>query len=336
MKIATSLSKDVGVKRACHALTVSRAGFYRWRNLSENEKPASVRALPPLALSREEQQRVLDALHEERFVDKASQEVYASLLDEGTYLCSVRTMYRILEAHQEVKERRNQLRHPVYTKPELLAQGPNQVWSWDITKLKGPAKWTYFYLYVILDIFSRYVVGWMVASRESGSLAKKLIEQTCEKQMIQADELCIHSDRGTSMTSKTVALLLADLSITKSLSRPHVSNDNPYSEAHFKTMKYRPEFPERFGCIEDARSFCRQFFSWYNTEHYHSGIGFLTPEDVHYGRAQQIIKDRQTVLNAAFEEHPERFKGNLPKSLSLPNAVWINKPVPSVDNKGLL
>ncbi len=236
MKIATSLSKDVGVKRACHALTVSRAGFYRWRNLSENAKPASVRALPPLALSRGEQQRVLDALHEERFVDKAPQEVYASLLDEGTYLCSVRTMYRILEAHQEVKERRNQLRHPVYTKPELLAQGPNQVWSWDITKLKGPAKWTCFYLYVILDIFSRYVVGWMVASRESGSLARKLIEQTCEKQMIQADELCIHSDRGTSMTSKTVALLLADLSITKSLSRPHVSNDNPYSEAHFKTI----------------------------------------------------------------------------------------------------
>jgi len=336
MKIATSLSQDVGVKRACHALTVSRAGFYRWRNLSENAKPASVSALPPLALSREEQQRVLDALHEERFVDKAPQEVYASLLDEGTYLCSVRTMYRILEAHQEVKERRNQLRHPIYTKPELLAQGPNQVWSRDITKLKGPAKWTYFYLYVILDIFSRYVVGWMVASRESGSLAKKLIEQTCEKQMIQANKLCIHSDRGTSMTSKTVALLLADLSITKSLSRPHVSNDNPYSEAHFKTMKYRPEFPERFGCIEDARSFCQQFFSWYNTEHYHSGIGFLTPEDVHYGRAQQIVKDRQTVLNAAFEEHPERFKGNLPKSLPLPNAVWINKPIPSVDNKGLL
>jgi putative transposase len=318
----------VGVKRACHALTVSRAGFYRWRNLSENEKPASVRALPPLALSREEQQRVLDALHEERFVDKAPQEVYASLLDEGTYLCSVRTMYRILEAHQEVKERRNQLRHPIYAKPELLAQGPNQIWSWDITKLKGPAKWTYFYLYVILDIFSRYVVGWMVASRESGSFAKKLIEQTCEKQMIQANKLCIHSDRGTSMTSKTVALLLADLSITKSLSRPHVSNDNPYSEAHFKTMKYRPQFPDRFGCIEDARSFCQQFFSWYNTEHYHSGIGFLTPEDVHYGRAQQIVKDRQTVLNAAFEEHPERFKGNLPKSLPLPNAVWINKPIP--------
>jgi putative transposase len=335
MTITTALAKDVGVKRACHSLTVSRAGFYRWRNLFKNVKPKSVRALPPLALSSEEQQLVLDVLHEKRFVDKAPQEVYASLLDDGKYLCSVRTMYRILDAHKEVKERRNQLRHPVYTKPELLAQGSNQVWSWDITKLKGPAKWTYFYLYVILDIFSRYVVGWMVASRESGSLAKKLIEQSCEKQMIQADQLCIHSDRGTSMTSKTVALLLADLSVTKSLSRPHVSNDNPYSESQFKTMKYRPEFPERFGCIEDSRSFSQEFFTWYNTEHYHSGIGFLTPEDVHYGRAEQIIKDRQIVLNAAFEEHPKRFKGNLPKPLPLPNAVWINKPVPAVDKEGL-
>lgn len=327
---------DVGVKRACHALTVSRAGFYRWKNLLEKKKPESVRALPPLALSGEEQQRVLDALHEERFVDKAPQEVYVSLLDDGKYLCSVRTMYRILETHKEVKERRNQLRHPVYTKPELLAQRSNQVWSWDITKLKGPVKWTYFYLYVILDIFSRYVVGWMVASRESGSLAKKLIEQSCEKQMIQKDQLCIHSDRGTSMTSKTVALLLADLSVTKSLSRPHVSNDNPYSESHFKTMKYRPEFPERFGCIEDSRSFSQGFFNWYNTEHYHSGIGFLTPEDVHYGRAELIVKNRQTVLDAAFIKHPHRFKGILPKSLPLPNAVWINKPTPIVDDKGLL
>jgi len=335
MKITTSLAIDVGIKPACHALTVSRAGFYRWKNLFENEKPESVRALPPLSLSMEEQQRVLDALHEGRFVDKAPQEVYASLLDDGKYLCSVRTMYRILEAHKEVKERRNQLRHPVYTKPELLAQGSNQIWSWDITKLKGPAKWTYFYLYVILDIFSRYVVGWMVASRESGSLAKKLIEQSCEKQMIQADQLCIHSDRGPSMTSKPVAFLLADLSITKSLSRPHVSNDNPYSESQFKTMKYRPEFPERFGCIEDSRSFSQEFFNWYNTEHYHSGIGFLTPEDVHYGRAEQIIKDRQTILNAAFEKHPKRFKGNIPKSLPLPDAVWINKPTPFVDEKSL-
>jgi len=215
----------------------------------------------------------------------------------------------------------------VYTKPELLAEGPNQVWSWVITKLKGPAKWTYYYLYVILDIFSRYIVGWMVASREHGTLAKKLIEQCCEKQGIQSSQLSIHSDRGPSMTSKTVAFLLADLGITKSLSRPYVSNDNPYSEAHFKTLKYRPDFPERFGCSEDSRSFCQNFFGWYNTEHYHSGIGFMTPEDVHYGRADQIFKERQAVLNDAFVKHPERFKGKRPKPTALPEAAWINKPV---------
>ncbi len=328
MSLTDSLAKDVGIKPACDALVVSRAGFYRWKNQGEDSEKEYIRPLSPLALSPYEQQRVLDTLHDERFVDKAPQEVYAALLDGGSYLCSVRTMYRILEAHKEVKERRNQLRHPVYTKPELLAEGPNQVWSWDITKLKGPAKWTYYYLYVILDIFSRYVVGWMVASREQGTLAKKLIEQSCEKQGIQSSQLSIHSDRGPSMTSKTVAFLLADLGITKSLSRPYVSNDNPYSEAQFKTLKSRPEFPERFGCSEDSRAFCQSFFSWYNTEHYHSGIGFLTPEDVHYGRAEQIIKERQAVLSAAFEEHPERFKGKMPKPIALPSAAWINKPVP--------
>jgi putative transposase len=235
-------------------------------------------------------------------------------------------MYRILDNHDEVKERRNQLRHPSYKKPELIAAAPNQLWSWDITKLKGPVKWTYFYLYVILDIFSRYVVGWMIAHRELASLAKRLIEQSCEKQGIQQDQLIIHSDRGPSMTSKSVALLLADLGITKSLSRPHVSNDNPYSESQFKTLKYRPEFPERFGCAEDARFFCQDFFRWYNTDHYHSGIGFLTPENVRYGRAEQIIKERQAVLNAAFIKHPEWFKGKMPKPIILPPAVWINKP----------
>lgn len=326
MRTTASLAKDVGVRPACNALAVSRAGFYRWKNPGEDSGKKCIRPVPPLALSLEEQQRVLDTLHEERFVDKAPQEVYAALLDDGSYLCSVRTMYRILEAHKEVKERRNQLRHPVYTKPELLAEVPNQVWSWDITKLKGPAKWTYYYLYVILDIFSRYVVGWMVAGRESSSLAKKLIEQSCEKQGIQSSQLSIHSDRGPSMTSKTVAFLLADLGITKSLSRPYVSNDNPYSEAQFKTLKYRPEFPERFGCAEDSRSFCQGFFGWYNTGHYHSGIGFLTPEDVHYGRTEQIIRERQVVLNDAFAKHPERFKGKMPKPMALPEAVWINKP----------
>lgn len=256
----------------------------------------------------------------------APQEVYATLLDEGAYFCSVRTMYRILEEEDEVRERRNQLRHPSYAKPELIAEAPNQVWCWDITKLKGPVKWTYFYLYVILDIFSRYVVGWMIAHRELAALAKRLIEQSCENQGVQQNQLIIHSDRGPSMTSKSVALLLSDLGITKSLSRHHVSNDNPYSESQFKTLKYRPAFPERFGCAEDARFFCQDFFRWYNTEHYHSGIGFLTPEDVHYGRTEQIIKDRQAVLNAAFIKHPERFKGKVPKPMALPPSVWINKP----------
>jgi putative transposase len=328
MSLTDSLAKDVGIKPSCDALVVSRAGFYRWKNRDEASEKEYVRTVSPLALSSCEQQQVLDTLHDERFTDKAPQEVYAALLDDGNYLCSVRTMYRILEANKEVKERRNQLRHPVYTKPELLAEGPNQVWSWDITKLKGPEKWSYHYLYVILDIFSRYVVGWMVASKEHGTLAKKLIEQSCEKQGIQSSQLSIHSDRGPSMTSKTVAFLLADLGITKSLSRPYVSNDNPYSEAHFKTLKYRPDFPERFGCSEDTRSFCQNFFGWYNTEHYHSGIGYLIPEDVHYGRADQIIKERQAVLTDAFAKHPERFKGKVPRPMSLPKAAWINKPMP--------
>jgi len=324
--IAESLAKEVNVKQACAALTIPRCGFYRWQRWDEKRMNERNRPVSPLALSEEEKQSVLDVLHSDRFVDRAPQEVYAALLDEGTYLCSVKTMYRILDNHDEVKERRNQLRHPSYKKPELIAAAPNQLWSWDITKLKGPVKWTYFYLYVILDIFSRYVVGWMIAHRELASLAKRLIEQSCEKQGIQQDQLIIHSDRGPSMTSKSVALLLADLGITKSLSRPHVSNDNPYSESQFKTLKYRPEFPERFGCAEDARFFCQDFFRWYNTDHYHSGIGFLTPENVHYGRAEQIIKERQAVLNAAFIKHPERFKGKMPKPIILPPAVWINKP----------
>jgi len=328
MKITESLAKEVNVQQACAALAVPRASFYRWQDPEEDDRKERQRPAPPLALSGDEQKAVLDILHAERFSDQAPPEIYNTLLDEGDYLCSVRTMYRILEKHDEVRERRNQLSHPHYQKPELLACAPNQLWSWDITKLKGPVKWTYYYLYVILDLFSRYVVGWMVANREMASLATRLIELSCEKQGIQEDQLIIHSDRGPSMTSKSVALLLADLGITKSLSRPHVSNDNPYSKSQFKTLKYRPEFPQRFGCAQDARLFCQGFFSWYNAEHYHSGIGFLTPEDVHYGRAEQIIKERQAVLNAAFINHPERFKGKMPRPADLPSAVWINKPVP--------
>ena len=326
MNITASLAHEVGVRAACYSLDVSRAGFYRWQHPQEKE-PSCRRS--PLALSFEEHSEVLDLLHTDRFVDKAPREIYAALLDEKSYLCSVRTMYRILEKEGELKERRKQVSRPQYTKPEILARAPNEAWSWDITKLKGPVKWTYFYLYVILDIYSRYVVGWMVAHRELSALARKLIAETCAKQMIQPDQLLIHADRGSSMTSKPVALLLADLGVAKSHSRPSVSNDNPYSESQFKTMKYRPEFPERFGSIEDARAFCQTFFPWYNTEHYHLGLGLLTPEDVHYGRASRIIEDRKDVLRVAYEKHPERFKGRMPTPASLPDAVWINKPSPA-------
>jgi len=271
MKLAESLGKEVNVQQACAALAISRASYYRWQDREEHGSKEHRTNRPPLSLSGAEERVVLEILHSDRFVDQAPQEIYNTLLDEGTYLCSVRTMYRILNKHGEVKERRHQLAHPHYQKPELLATAPNQLWTWDITKLKGPAKWTYYYLYVILDVFSRYVVGWMVAHREQAVLAQKLIEQTCEKQGINPGQLTIHADRGASMTSKPVAFLMADLGITKSHSRPYVSDDNPYSESQFKTLKYRPDFPERFGSIEDARAFCQPFFRWYNGEHYHSG-----------------------------------------------------------------
>lgn len=326
MMLATeSLASEVRIKKACEALGIPRASYYYFcKNRDGQKKRAPIR--PPLALSPQEEQRVLDTLHTERFCDKAPRQVYAALLDEGTYLCSVRTMYRILEKHNEVRERRNQLCHPVYQKPELLATEPKQVWSWDITKLKGPAKWTYFYLYVILDIFSRYVVGWMVAHREQSALALRLIADSCKKQTIKPEQLVIHADRGSSMKSKPVAFLLSDLGITKSHSRPYVSNDNPYSESQFKTLKYRPDFPGNFGSIEDARVFCKNFFTWYNTEHYHSGIGLHTPEAVHYGHTGQIMKERSRVLSIAGKKHPERFKGKTPQPPRLPLAAWINKP----------
>ena len=327
MTATVSLSEDVGKKAACNALGIPRPTFYRHHpvkdkpDIQDSERPA-----PPLALSEHEQQRVLDILHSQRFWDSNPYEVYATLLDEGTYYCSIRTMYRILGKNNEVKERRKQVSRTHYKKPELLATGPNQVWSWDITKLKGPVKWNYFHLYVIIDIFSRYVVGWMVAHREQSALAKRLISETCEKQNVSDGELVIHADRGSSMRSKVVAHLLADLGVTKTHSRPHVSNDNPFSEAQFKTLKYCPGFPERFGSIEDARSFCCNFFPWYNKVHKHSGIGLLTPEQVHYGVAQEVLKNRASVLDSAFQENPIRFKGKRPKPLQLPEAVWINPP----------
>ncbi len=279
-------------------------------------------------LTPEERIVILGHLHSERFRDRSPSEVYGTLLDEGVYCCSIRTLYRLLAAKGEVRERRNQLTHPVYTKPELLATAPNKLWSWDITKLLGPVKWTYFYLYVILDVFSRYVVGWMIADREGKELAKQFIAATCQKQEIVLGQPTIHADRGSSMTSKPVAFLLADLGVTKTHSRPHVSNDNPFSESQFKTLKYRPEFPDRFGSLQDARSFCQEFFPWYNTEHHHSGLGLLTPEVVHTLRAGEVRELRQRTLDLAYLAHPERFVRKPPQPPALPTEVWINPPRP--------
>ena len=328
MDAAETLGKDVGLKSACEAMGVSRATLYR-RRCRPAEDCQSPRNCSPRALTCEQRQEVRDALYSQRFIDKAPREVYATLLDEGQYLCSVRTMYRLLGEDNTSKERRNQLRHPNYTKPELLATGPNQVWSWDITKLLGPQKWTYYHLYVILDIYSRYVVGWMLAHCESADLASRLIRETVEKQGVSEDQLTIHSDRGPSMASQTVAQLLATLGVVKSHSRPHVSNDNPFSESQFKTMKYRPQFPKRFGGFEDALTHCRSFFEWYNDEHYHSGIGLLTPAVLHYGEAEKVIEDRADVLQDAYAAHPERFVRGCPKPQALPTEVWINPPAPT-------
>jgi len=326
MDATEQLAPQVGTAAACRAMGVSRASLYRRRNPSRDASCVRPTRGQPRALDGVERRQVLDLLHSPRFVDRAPAAVHATLLDEGEYLCSVRTMYRILHDAHEVRERRNQLRHPNYKKPELLATGPNQVWSWDITKLLGPAKWTYYHLYVILDIYSRYTVGWMLASRENADLAKRLIRDSIEKQNVEPDQLTIHSDRGPAMKSHTVAQLMATLGVTKSHSRPHVSNDNPFSESQFKTFKYRPGFPERFGSQEDARAFCREFFPWYNDEHYHSGLGMLTPASVHYGHAEDILTRRSKTLDAAYAAHPERFTGKRPRPLSLPEAVWINPP----------
>ena len=324
MSAIQQLAPRVGQAAACRALGMPRASWYR--SLQPVAVPAE-RPTPARALAPVERQTVLDHLHSERFCNQAPAEVFATLLDEGIFLCSVSSMYRILAESGEVRERRDQLCHPNYQKPELLATAPNQVWSWDITKLLGPAKWTYFYLYVILDIFSRYVVGWMVADGESAQLAKRLISDTCDKQLIVPGQLNLHADRGSSMKSKPVAFLLADLGVTKTHSRPHVSDDNPYSESQFKTLKYRPEFPDRFGSIQDARAFCQQFFRWYNREHHHSGIAMLTPEVFHYGREQQVIQQRQEVLKRAYARNPERFVHSCPKPQPPPTAAWINPPV---------
>jgi putative transposase len=320
------LTTIIGTRPACRALGAAPATIYR-RRRPPAPRPVRPRAPSPRALSGHEREAVLAELHSERFVDSAPAAVWATLLDEGRYLASERTMYRLLAArHGGVRERRAQLEHPPYAAPELLAERPNEVHSWDITKLLGPAKWTYFYLYVILDVYSRYAVGWTVQHRESSLVAKDLIAQVCEQQHIARDQLTVHADRGSSMTSKPVAFLLADLGVTKTHNRPYTSTDNPYSEAQFKTLKYRPGFPQRFDSIEHARAHCRQFFDWYNHAHRHSGIGLMTPAAVHHGRAEAVHADRARVLAAAYAATPERFVRRAPRPPALPTAAWINKP----------
>lgn len=326
----TELAPLVGVKAACQAVGRSRATHYRrHRTTPAPPRPARQPKRQPRALSQAEEAEVLAVLRSERFVDMAPGEVHAILLDEGTYLCSVATMYRLLRRTGEVRERRRQATHPARVKPELIAEAPNRVWSWDITKLHGPAKWTYYYLYSVIDIFSRYTVGWMVATREAAPLAERLLADTIGKQGVDRGQLTVHADNGSSMASKPVAFLLADLGVTKTHSRPHVSNDNPYSEAQFKTLKYRPDFPDRFGSIEHARAFCTDFYRWYNTEHRHSGIGMHRPVDVHYGRAAEVQDHRARVLTGAYAAHPERFVRHHPVPLALPETAWINRPIPT-------
>lgn len=314
----------VGTQEACIALGVSRATWYRRQTVSSWPRPP--RPTPPRALNDKQRKEVLDTLCEPRFVDCAPVHVAATLLTEGKYLCSVRTMYRILAANKATKERRQQRRHPAYTKPELMATGANQVWSWDITRMLGPAKWSYFYLYVMMDIFSRYIVGWMVAETENASLAARFIEETYEKHGVSPNTLTIHSDRGAPMTAKSTAQLLVDLGVIRSLSRPQVSDDNPFSEAAFKTLKYHSTFPVKFETQLVATEHCRRFFPWYNDEHCHSGIALLPPADVHFGRGGAVLAGRQATLDAAYLCHPERFTAGPPRVPALPTVVYINPP----------
>lgn len=310
---------------ACQALDIPRSSLFRHRaRLKHPPVPRPPRRGPPRKLNPTEYQAVCDLLHEPRFADQAPTEIYATLLDEGRYHCSIRTLYRILSRLGEGQERRHQRRHPVYQKPELLATGPNQVWSWDITKLRGPATWTYFYLYVILDIFSRRVLGWRIADSENAILFKALFHDVIARNAVPPGQLTLHADRGAPMKAKTTALMLADLGVARSHGRPHTSNDNPFSEAHFKTLKYQPEFPRRFDDITQAEDFCRRFFDWYNQDHHHGGIGLMTPDQVHYGQADAVHAARQQTLDKACAKNPERFVRKHPQPPQKPDAVWIN------------
>ena len=319
----SQLASKIGVKQTCAVLNIARSRVYRSHQPRPTPKP---RPTPSHALSWTERQQVRTVLNSERFMDKAPRQVYATLLDEGSYLCHWRTMYRILAVHDEIRERRLIRRHPVYKKPELLATSPNEVWSWDITKLRGESKWEHYSLYTVLDIFSRYVVGWMLAEVESSDLARQLMAETAHKHGIQPNQLTLHADNGSPMKGKSLTQLLADLGVTRTHTRPHTSNDNPFSEAHFKTMKYRPDYPNRFQSIADARAWAREFFQWYNQSHYHSGLNLLTPASVHYGEANQVQQARQGVMLTAYQAHPTRFRCGIPSVKGAPVSVWINPP----------
>lgn len=323
----SELASKVGIRRACEALGVSRSSLYRARQSRPHPLGSrQPRPTPAHALSLEERTQVRETLNSERFMDKAPRQVYAALLDDGRYLCHWRTMYRILAAHDEVCERRRIRRHPLYKKPELLATAPNQVWSWDITYLRGPHKWEHYPLYTVLDIYSRYVVGWMIAEIESSDLARQLIAATALKQDIQPDQLTLHADNGAPMRGKPLSQLLVDLGIAKSHNRPHTSDDNPFSEAHFKTMKYRPDYPDRFASLTEAQEWARHFFTWYNEQHYHSGLNLLTPASVHYQESPDVQQNRHAVMLAAYAAHPNRFVRGEPLVKGAPAAVWINPP----------
>ena len=325
MNAAKEASANLDVKAACEALGVPRSSFYRqrWGRRLTHPRP---RPRPPRTLTKPQEKEILDVLHSEPYVDKAPAQVWASMLDQGMVLCCVRTMYRILAAKGEVRERRDQRRHPRHTKPQLEATAPRQLWSWDITKLRGPEKRVFFCLYVVLDVFSRYVVGWLISARECSELAKQLFEETCEKEAIVPGEVTAHSDRGSPMKAKSTAVFMADLGLTQSFSRPRVSNDNAYSESQFKTLKSRPEFPGRFGSLADAKAFCQRFFEWYNHQHYHSSLGLLTPWSVHSGEFELVLAKRQEVLDRAYAAHPERFVRGRPTPQRPPERVWINDP----------
>ena len=319
----------MGVSAACRVLGLPRSQMYPRPQPASHPlgaDVANIAVLSPRGLSPDERLTVLTTLNSPRFQDSAPREVYGTLLTEGLYLCHWRTMYRILDEHDQVRERRDQLRHPVYHKPQLLAQAPNCVWSWDITRLLSSSKWSYFYLYVIIDIFSRFVVGWMVAEEESARQAQHFISSTCARHAIQPDQLVIHADRGSPMTAKTTGQLFIDLGVTESHSRPHVSDDNPYSESAFKTLKYCPSFPDHFESREHADTWAGPFFDWYNHQHCHTGLALLTPAIVHFGLTSAVLAVRQTTLDIAYASHPERFIRHAPITVQPPNAVGINWP----------